>query len=242
MLKLTHCCLALALTALPSVTWSQEPESPEKPAKKGIRFICTEIAPDTSETLKLLGKKGIQDVELSSRMPGDLFEIPAEGTILLGQESGDPEKPITPLAIGKLPEGTKRATALLIPAKDRPDGTKYEIFLINDDALKGGSAYFLNLTPNMCMAKLDGEVLKLKKEVPVIFQPSNLSEARNSPIAILVETREEGKQGWRPLMSSTWRLRPTRIEVCIVYWNDQIGRPAIKGLTLFPYSEEKADE
>lgn len=32
----------------------------------------------------------------------------------------------------------------------------------------------------------------------------------------------------------TWRLRPTRKEFCIFYWNTQMDRPAVKALTAFP--------
>lgn len=236
MLKLTQYCLVLALAMLPGTALAQKSE---KAQKRGIRFICTAIAEDSSEILKLLGKDGIQDVELNTRAPGTLFEIASEGVILLGEETGDPEKPIKALAKGKMPAKASRATALLIPVKEQEDGTKYEMFVIADGGLKGGSAYFLNLTQNTCIARIDGKDLKMNPGKPVIFQPENLSEARNSRIAIMVETREDDKTNWRPLMSSTWRLRSTRIELCIVYWNDEINRPAIKGLTLFPIGAEE---
>ena len=226
--------LVLAVAALPGVGFSQTP----KTVKKQVRFVCTEIAPETPETLKLLGEDGVQDVPLSTRSPGELFEVPQNGVIRLGLGSADPEKPITPLALGKLPDGTTRATALLVSRPVKPDGTKYELLLINDAELNGGSVYFLNMTIGRSVVKLDGKQLALPPGKPVIYQPKNLANARNSPIAVMVETYDDGKSAWRPLMSSTWRLRKTRIEICIVYWNEEYERPSIKGLTLFPMSNQ----
>lgn len=232
--------LALAIL-LPTIGLAQTTETgnARKAAeKKLVRFVCTEIAPDTPDTLFLLGRDGIEEVPLSTRSPGDLFEIPAHGEIRLGLKSGNPENPIIPLAVGRMPEGTTRATAMLVNRPAQADGTRYKLLLINDSELEGGSVYFLNMTRLRSAAKLDGEPLILPPGEPVIYQPEGLENARNSPIAVMVETYDDGKSTWRPLMSSTWRLRKSRIEVCIVYWNEKYQRPSIKGLTLFPMSNE----
>lgn len=243
LLKVTRGSLIFVVAFLSSSAWSQtSKDESEKDEKRGVRFVCTEIAPGTPETLKLLGKGGVKDVPLNTRAPGDLFTIPPDGEILLGLESGDPEKPITPLALGKVPEGMTRATALLISRPKQPDETRYHLFIIDDGNLKGGSVYFLNLCKSECLAKLDDKQISLVPGKPVIFQPTDLVEGRNSPVAIVVETNEDGAKEWRPLLSSTWRLRPTRIEICVVYWNEEYGRPSIKGLTLFPMSNEPLKE
>lgn len=39
---------------------------------------------------------------------------------------------------------------------------------------------------------------------------------------------------WRVVTAPTWRVRPTRKEFCIFYWNTQMDRPAVKALTAFP--------
>ncbi|MCP5538480.1 MAG: hypothetical protein H7A51_19900 [Akkermansiaceae bacterium] len=237
--------LILAVAALPGSGFSQTPETggdAKKEVKKQVRFVCTGIAEGTPETLKLLGRSGLQDVALSTRSPGELHAVPADGVIRLGLDSGDPEKPVNPLALGKLPENVNRATALLVARPEKPDGTKYALLLIDDSKLKGGSVYFLNMTKGRAVVKLDGEQLDLPLGKPVIFRPKEVTKGRNSPIAIMVETYDDGKKGWRPLMSSTWRLRSTRIEVCIVYWNEEYKRPSIKGLTLFPMSNESRSE
>lgn len=239
--KLPAVFLVCVLGAGPCLTWSQAPdasEDPEKIVNKGVRFICMEIAKGTPDSISLVGKRDFQDVTLSTRSPGRLFAVPPTGSIALGIETGDPENPLIPIALGQMPPNVARGTALLIPRSPKPDGMKYEMFIIPDDKLVGGSAYFLNLTRSICVAKLDEQILKMTPGEPVVYQPKDLDQSRNSSVAIVIETKEGEQRNWRPLMSSTWRLRPTRIEVCIVYWNEAYKRPSIKGFTLFPISNE----
>lgn len=216
---------------------AQDASASGKERVRGVRFVCTSIAPQTPETLKLAGRKGLVDVPLGVRAPGESFELPADGVISLGQESKDPQRPVVPLATGKLPEGVHEATALLIPIAKKPDGCCYHMILIADGQLKGGDAYFLNLLDRKCAVRLDGKDLMIQRGRPQVFHPDSLGGARNLSVAISIENPEKG---WDLLTASTWRMRSTRIELCIIYWDTRYERPALKGLTLYPEDAGRA--
>lgn len=211
----------------------------EKHVTRGVRFVCAAIADGTPETLKLVSKKGMADVPLSVRSPGSLFSIPADGIIRLGLETANKEQPFTPLAIATMPDGATCATAILFPAKNPTDGTCYRMLLIDDKSLSGGDVYFLNTLKQRCSVRLDGKEFILTGGKPTIHHTDRNKEAYNAPVAISVEHCDKSTApGWNLITASTWRLMPTRIEVCLIYLNAEYQRPALKGLTFFPTRNE----
>jgi hypothetical protein len=233
--------LALSGCVFLSVASAQEnPGDKEKKVSHGIRFVCAAIAKDTPETLKLMSKKGLVDVPLSTRSPGALFSVPAEGGVALGLETGDKEHPFTALALARMPEGMTRATAILFPREKQADGTCYRVLLIDDKDLKGGDVYFLNTLQQRCAVRLDDEEFFLSSGKPLIHHTKGARETHNSPVAISVERPEPvaGKKEWELITASTWNLMPSRIEVCVIYMNQEYKRPALKGLTFFSKTDE----
>lgn len=224
----------LAIPLLALVSYSALAQENKKESS-GVRFVCSAIAPQTPEKLKLVGAKGVIDVTLGVRAPGDLFPLPADRSIVLGIPSNDPAHPVKALAIGKLPENVTSATALLIPIPTKPDGTRYHMLLISDNEARGGDAYFINLLEQRCAVSLDGEKLMLKRGQPQTFHPKDLQDGKNVTIAVSVEQPDADESSrWKLLTASTWRLRKSRIELCVIYWDTAYDRPALKGITLYP--------
>jgi hypothetical protein len=234
--------VALVMTGFISVVGASAQETGHDKNKKvtrGVRFVCAAIAKDTPETLKLVSKEGLADVPLSVRSPGSLFSIPADGMIRLGVKTGNKEQPFTTLATATMPDGATRATAILFPARDPSDETHYRMVLIDDKSLKGGDVYFLNTLKQRCSVRLEGKELILPSGKPTIHHTGRNQEAYNAPVAISVERSDSSAaKGWNLITASTWRLMPTRIEVCIIYLNPEYQRPALKGVTFFPLHGE----
>ena len=211
----------------------------DKQVTRGVRFVCVGIAKGTPEILQLVSKKGLMDVPLSVRSPGSLFAIPTDGVIRLGVKTENKEHPFTTLAIATMPDGASHATAILFPAENPTDGTCYRMLLIDDKSLTGGDVYFINTLKQRCSVRLDDKQFMLTSGKPIIHHSGRNQEAFNAPVAISVERSiKSAASGWDLITASTWRLLPTRIEVCLIYLNSDYQRPALKGLTFFPIRGE----
>jgi hypothetical protein len=211
----------------------------DKKVTRGVRFVCAAIAEGTPEILQLVSKKGLMDVPLSVRSPGSLFAIPTDGVIRLGLKTENKEHPFTTLAIATMPDGATHATAILLPVENPPDGTRYRMILIDDKSITGGDVYFLNTLKQRCLVRLDDKQFILTGGKPIIHHTDRNKEAFNASVAIKVERSEKSEApGWNLITASTWRLMPTRIEVCLIYLNSDYQRPALKGLTFFPIRGE----
>jgi hypothetical protein len=227
-------CMTVCATSAQDA-WNEK----DQEVKRGVRFVCAAIAKDTPETLQLASKKGWKDVPLSVRSPGSLFSIPADGVIRLGLKTQDKEHPFTTLAVATMPDGATHATAILFPTNNLTDGTCYRMLLIDDKSLTGGDVYFLNTLKQRCSVRLDGKEFILTSGKPTIHHTGRNNEAANAPVAISVERSDKSAApGWDLITASTWRLIPTRIEVCLIYLNAEYQRPALKGLTFFPIRGE----
>jgi hypothetical protein len=211
----------------------------DKQVTRGVRFVCAGIAKGTPEILQLVSKKGLMDVPLSVRSPGSLFAIPTDGVIRLGLKTENKEHPFTSLAVATMPNGATHATAILFPAENATDGTRYRMLLIDDKSLTGGDVYFINTLKQRCSVRLDDKQFILTSGKPIIHHTGRNEEAFNASVAISVEHSEKSAApGWDLITASTWRLMPTRIEVCLIYLNSQYQRPALMGLTFFPNRNE----
>lgn len=211
----------------------------DKQVTRGVRFVCVGIAKGTPEILQLVSKKGLMDVPLSVRSPGSLFAIPTDGVIRLGVKTKNKEHPFTTLAIATMPDGATHATAILFPAENPTDGTRYRMLLIDDKALTGGDVYFINTLKQRCSVRLDDKQFILTGGKPIIHHTGRNEQAFNASVAISVErSNKSAAPGWDLITASTWRLMPTRNEVCVIYPDSEYQRPALKGLTFFPIRGE----
>lgn len=208
--------------------------SEEDEVARGVRFVCAEIAKDTPETLQLLTSKGMASVPLSVRSPGAMFHVPADGVVRLGLKSGKEDSFIT-YAVATIPDGVISATAILFPLNHKRADISYRILFVDDASVTGGDVYFLNTLDRRCAVRLDSTELILLSGQPMIYRSKRNKESYNAVMAISVEqdSPELGKK-WELITASTWRLMPTRIEICIIYMNHLYQRPTIKGLTFFP--------
>lgn len=226
--------LITACIALPTAH-AQEAAGETKGPSRGVRFVCAAIAKGTPEVLKIRAKTSLAEVPLSVRSPGDYFQTGEDGAIALGMETGDKDRPLRPLALAKMPDGMTRATAILFPCDPQPDGTCYRVLLVDDASLKGGDVYLLNTLRDRCAMKLDGETVMLESGKPRIHRTKGSAEVHNAPVSISVEKKDPatGKPTWDLISASTWRLMPTRVEICVIYLNQEYQRPALKGLTIY---------
>lgn len=228
------CLLSLCLS--PSTSSAQEQE---KKAKRGVRFVCTAFAPGIPNTLWMAQGDNLVEVPLNTRKPGDYYPISNTGTVILGKRTDDPEKPILPLAIGSPPNQGKNFIGLLIPMpnskKTQKLGTRYHIHFIDEGKFRFGHCYFLNLTQKPILVNIDKKRITLRKGENKIFEPGNLAQPRNVAVSIYCKFSpiRLQKENWRLITASTWRMRSTRKEFCIFYWDPAHNRPAIKALTAF---------
>lgn len=223
--------LTASLTESPAQGTSREAREPSR----GVRFVCAAIAPGTPDLIKIATTDGYVDVPLGTRSPGRFFPVGEDGLILLGLETGNETNPFRPLARARMPENVRRAIAILFPREERPDGTCYNVLLIDENEIRGGDVFLLNMLEERCVVKLDDTTLYLESGKPRIHRSRGGREPHNLPVAIGVERNppESGESSWEMITASTWRLMPTRAEVCIIYPNHEYQRPALKGLTLF---------
>lgn len=225
----------LLLTAFLGESSAQRSSREAREPSRGVRFVCAAIAANTPDLLKFASGDALIEVQLSTRSPGPLFPVGEDGLIQLGVETGNDTNPFRPLARSRMPEGMRRAIAILLPREERPDGTCYDVLLIDENKIGGGDVYFLNTLPHRCIVKLDDNTLHLESGNSLIHRTRGRQQTHNSSVAIGVERilPESGDSSWDMISASTWRLMPTRAEICIIYLNHEYQRPALKGLTLF---------
>lgn len=211
--------------------FAQDAAEEKKKASRGVRFTCMAIAPGTPEILKIKTRRGIEDLSLSIRFASERLPLEPGGAIVIGTPSTDPKKEgINPLVLGNLPEGMTNAIAMLVPKPKAADGLCYNMVFVDEADIRGGDILFMNATKHPAQAKVDDAPLQLESGKPLFFHPSGLTAARNARVEIAVQYENK----WQIITGSTWRLIPTRTEVCVVYWNVERNQPALKGITLIP--------
>lgn len=207
---------------------------------RSLRVACVTVAPESPESLWMAFKKkstvNLVEIPLSTRSPGQPVKLsPGNTRVILGQKTGNEETPIEAQAIVNVPAEVRRGIALLIP-NGKKQGLRYHAHVIDEADYKYGDVYLLNLTTNPFQVRIAGRKINLTKGKSYIYKPSNREKAVNAPVQIYCKFSNTGTtiEKWRLVTASTWRLRPTRKEFCVFYWNTQMGRPAIKALTAFP--------
>lgn len=215
-----------------------DPTHRSKARRSGIRFVCTALPEGSPSELELIldseGEKTVM-VPLYRRKPGDYLPLPQGSEIKLGLTNGDSGFVVH--AVGKKPSAARKLLAILVPnssKSEKPATPGFRMHVIDESEFRLGDFYFINLTPLEFAVKFDGTQFKIGKYGRKRHEPAKLNEPRNSPVLIAFRPPEATSQtDWLPITRSTWRLRPTRKEICIFYWDEQSRRPAIKGLTIF---------
>lgn len=242
-IKMKYSLIIVLLFSFALPGFGQEGAAKEATART-LRFVCTAVVPDTAETLWLgrLGPKQegkemkLEEVVLSTRSPGAPVKLPGgDASFVLGEKNNDPEVPMKALASVKVPQGVRKGIVLLIP-NGKKSGLQYHAHIIDEADFRYGDVYFLNLTSKLFQIRLGREKINLKNGKQHIYHPPNLNEPRNQPVAIYSKfsATQTSAEEWKLVTASTWRLRKTRKEFCIFYWDVDRNRPAIKALTAFP--------
>lgn len=222
--------LLLAASFLINPVSAQDEASEKKKGGRGIRVTCMAIASGTPEILKIKSRNGIEDLPLSIRFAGEPVEIDASGTIVIGTPSADPKKGIEPLVLGNLPEGMTNAIVMLVPKPKAANGLRYDMVFVDETKVRGGDILFMNATKHPAQAKVDDTPIELPVGKPFYYHPAGLTSSRNARVEIAVNYDNQ----WQVITGAMWRLIPTRMEVCVVYWHAERNQPALKGITLIP--------
>lgn len=239
MLSRLACLSLLLLVDAPAQTGGEPTrDGNASEPRAGIRFVCTSLPDHAPEELALLldakTKKTVK-VPLFRRKPGDYLPLPVGGEIRLGQLPDADHTPFKTFALAKKPVGSRRLLGILVPASPKAT-TKgkppFHLQVIDESAFSLGDFYFINLTPLEIGIRFDGTQFKIKPNGRKHYEPRQLNEARNSPVIVSFRSLTPPSK-WQPLTRSTWRLRPTRKEICLFYWDELHQRPAMRGLTVF---------
>ncbi|MCH7225889.1 hypothetical protein [Haloferula sp. A504] len=209
-------------------------EAGESPAS-GIRFVCTDLPAGSPPSLDLLldPESGESvEVPLLRRAPGDYRPLPKGAVIRLGHQPADPADAFVTMALGGKPADARRLLAILVPKLDREEASyPFSMQVIDEERFRPGDFLFINLTPFEFAVSFDGKRFGIRKGAVNLHDPEDLDEPRNSPV--MITFRPAGtKERWQVLARTTWRLRPTRKEVCVFHWDERQGRPALRGLTI----------
>lgn len=215
--------------------------APEAERTAGVRFIFGRLTGDAPASLDMpLDGDGrrVATVPLSQRTPSGYLPMPAGREIRLGVMPTDPAKPFVCQAMEVRPEGAKRLLGILVPGTGAAgNGPRFQIKLVDEDLFRPGDFHFINLTPYEFGVSFDGSQFKIGGNTQETYHPKVLEEARNA--AVMVSFRAGETAAWQVMTRSTWRLRPTRKELCLFQWDEENQRPALRGLTLFESNAEK---
>lgn len=192
--------------------------------KISARFLYLNKHSQTPSELLLMGKKGPEEVNISTRSPRDYFQLPSDGKIILGVPNIDPEdkkNPITPLATGMVPANASKVLVLLSPIKEG----NYSMMILNEQNFNGGSICFINQSGQPIGVTLGKKKLMVKNKSTEIYKPFSSSKPQNTHISFHVAEVVDGKTQMKTLAENIWNISPRRGEICIFY-RDQLRKKA----------------
>lgn len=185
------------------------------------RFLYVKKSPQTPSQLLLQGRRGIEELKISTRRPSASYKLPKNGRIIIGTPSEDDKNPITPLATGKAPAGASKLLVLLVPKKSG----EYQMLILDERKFSGGSVCFLNQCGQPIGVILDGKKINVPVKATKFHRPFASSEPKNVHIAFHAGTKEHGKVKMKLFAETVWNISPGRGEICVFY-RDHIRKKA----------------
>lgn len=207
----------------------------QQQTRKQVRFLFLQTHKQTPSTIYIQTKKGIEPLLISSRSPGQYYDIGADGKILIGTVDKDEqnEDVIRPLASVQLSKEFSKTLLLAIPSKN----SQYSLTPINENDFKGGSVFFLNNTNSDVGAFINKKRIKIKSKSTAIFDPGTKDESKNTYAAFYML---DGNKNSKLITESTWNISPNRGEICVFY-NDSF-RDSINFKVFSSYYKKEAEE
>ncbi len=225
--------LTLCVSAIVPVAAQSAPAPSQR-----IRFVYLSALPGTPEKMLILSKKGIVDVEISSRTPREYFEI-SEGNVIIGTPGTEKDQPIVPVATGTTPAGATTLTGLLTP---KADGKTYAISFLDESKFKPGSVYFLNNTAAPIGVTLGDDKILVPPRKQILHNAKSSNGERNVYASFQTTVRMPDKT-MKPVLiaESSWNISKERAEICVFYHDQTRNRTGMRGISVyFPRKAEGA--
>jgi len=208
-------------------------KAPEPVEVRGRRawVVATTMPKDVANPLPILTDEKLEMVRMHLRMVNQAVPVDDTGVVRAVKAITMPDGTLgyEDLARCVVPEGVREALIVLVP-NDKEEGLKFSSKVIDLAKFRKGGCLYVNLVKTKIGITIGEQKAVLAPGGMEFINPLEDQKSGVFPVRFFYEIPKDPEAEWKLMTSSKMAIYDSRREICIFFYNKEIGNVDFRGV------------